>query len=924
MTNANQQKKRSRRKRRGRGRDKKRRAGARKDQFKRERLAKNCLRVMYWNCGSVNVRKRTAEKLAYSADVVCLQETQRGKIKIADFSEPIYNDEGHGQLIVVRKGIKHRPLDVTTWTSNSLHLVAVELIDQPIRNIVNVYACNASMREEDWLILDKLQTALAGETLLCGDFNARGSLWGNSILNPQGEALEDALDRCNLTCINNGTTTRVATRPGDSDSVIDLALATLRLAQQCKWHSLGPQDNDHFPCIVYARRTRASQRIRRKRAFNYECNEEDPVGKMRKAKHIKPQTQNKGHREQPPWFTKEVEELWKAKKQACKRLQRNKESEELKTNARQTAKAFEDAATQEKDTRYEEFCQSVTQDRTLYKFWQFFGAMNNTRKGSSIPDFRREDEIWVRTPEEKGKAFLERFLMQTDQQNEDERSQLMASLNDHFESQNSFIFPHEEIRPDVLRRIITQAENSSPGPDGIKYSDLGDLDDGDMEALADMLNSSLANHEIPDDWLDSHLSPVPKPEKDPTSIKGYRIVTMQNTVGKLLEKIVARRLARQLEEKELLPPTLGSYRAGKDTWTNAAVFASDVYDAFERKEETLAVALDLEDAYNRVDFGILMRTLRNLKVDPYLVMWIGKALLKRKVALRVDTWASEVKSITPGLPQGSALSPVLFNVYTAGITSNQLEAPGRTLSFADDVLVYRHGRDRQEIAALVQQELNRVDGWCSEMNGKIHPDKASTLWCSLNNHAVKAVMPDVTIAGKAIKRDHVLRYLGIIFDRSLSGKDHISRVVQRSRKGLTALKTMAGAKMPQKVLLILYQALVVSVIEYGLGLLTLSNAQVKRLETIQNEGMRAILGCTKDTSAEAMRHLLDLPTATERHKLAQVKAYMRVAADKKHPLHNKIGRQYTSRLKRGSEWMNRAAETIGHCTSIDDIRRGEA
>ena len=40
--------------------------------------------------------------------------------------------------------------------------------------------------------------------------------------------------------------------------------------------------------------------------------------------------------------------------------------------------------------------------------------------------------------------------------------------------------------------------------------------------------------------LDSHLAPVPKPDKDRTSIKGYRIVTMQNTVGKLLEKIVAR------------------------------------------------------------------------------------------------------------------------------------------------------------------------------------------------------------------------------------------------------------------------------------------------------------------------------------------------------------------------------------------------
>ena len=60
-----------------------------------------------------------------------------------------------------------------------------------------------------------------------------------------------------------------------------------------------------------------------------------------------------------------------------------------------------------------------------------------------------------------------------------------------------------------------------------------------------------------------------------------------------------------------------------------------------------------------------------MKIDPHITLWIGKALLKRKVALRVGPWASDVKIITPGLPQGSALSPVLFNVYTVGITSNQ-------------------------------------------------------------------------------------------------------------------------------------------------------------------------------------------------------------------------------------------------------------
>ena len=77
----------------------------------------------------------------------------------------------------------------------------------------------------------------------------------------------------------------------------------------------------------------------------------------------------------------------------------------------------------------------------------------------------------------------------------------------------------------------------------------------------------------------------------------------------------------------------------------------------------------------------------------------------------------------------------------------------------------------------------------------------------------------------------------------------------KARKGLVALKTMAAARMSQKILVTLYQALILSVINYGFGLLTLSAAQLKRLESIQNEAMRTILVCTKDTSAEAMRYL---------------------------------------------------------------------
>ena len=58
--------------------------------------------------------------------------------------------------------------------------------------------------------------------------------------------------------------------------------------------------------------------------------------------------------------------------------------------------------------------------------------------------------------------------------------------------------------------------------------------------------------------------------------------------------------------------------------------ASDAYDGFEKGEETLVAALDLEAAYSRVQFSVIMKTLVNLNVNPsQIVICIGKALMKR-------------------------------------------------------------------------------------------------------------------------------------------------------------------------------------------------------------------------------------------------------------------------------------------------------
>ena len=109
------------------------------------------------------------------------------------------------------------------------------------------------------MVLDAIQSKLPGDLIFCGDFNARGSLWGNTVLNPQGEALEDALDKSNVTCINNGSMTRQASRPGDSDSAIDLTITSLSIAPRCKWQTLGKHSNDRYPCTVWIKRKKSAE-----------------------------------------------------------------------------------------------------------------------------------------------------------------------------------------------------------------------------------------------------------------------------------------------------------------------------------------------------------------------------------------------------------------------------------------------------------------------------------------------------------------------------------------------------------------------------------------------------------------------------------------------------------------------------------------
>ena len=111
-----------------------------------------------------------------------------------------------------------------------------------------------------------------------------------------------------------------------------------------------------------------------------------------------------------------------------------------------------------------------------------------------------------------------------------------------------------------------------------------------------------------------------------------------------------------------------------------------------------------------------------------------------------------------------------------------------------------------------------------------------------------------------------------------------------------------------------------SVIDYGLGLTTLSQTNLQKLDRIQNEAMRVILGTTKDTPIEAMRFILDLPPMKTRQSVEQVKAYLKAAENRNNSLHDAVKEPKGDRLKRGKSWMGQAEDTISQVCQLSELR----
>ena len=163
-------------------------------------------------------------------------------------------------------------------------------------------------------------------------------------------------------------------------------------------------------------------------------------------------------------------------------------------------------------------------------------------------------------------------------------------------------------------------------------------------------------------------------------------------LSKVYERLIFRQLADFIDKNKLLNSNIAAYRKGQSTTTVLQAIRDDIIKAMKRGEVTMMVLADFSKAFDTVRFKNLFTKMSKIGFSKDFLTWTLSYVSNRKQFVQIDGNCSEVIDIHFGVPQGSILGPVLFNIYVADL---QEVINVKSYQYADDTTMYKHARAQE-------------------------------------------------------------------------------------------------------------------------------------------------------------------------------------------------------------------------------------
>ena len=340
----------------------------------------------------------------------------------------------------------------------------------------------------------------------------------------------------------------------------------------------------------------------------------------------------------------------------------------------------------------------------------------------------------------------------------------------------SFSFPH--VLPlDTYRVIMSlNPKKSVSGPFSIKVIHM--ISDIITIPLTDCINAAICEGVFPDVLKMAKVTPVFK-KGEKNKVGNYRPISILPGFSKVYERLLYNHMSNFVEK--IFSPHLCGFRSKYSTQHALLRLLNHWHQCLDKSGIVGTVLMDLSKAFDSLDHELLLAKLHAYGFDRNSLLLLKSYLSDRYQKTKIGSAFSEWLMLVLGVPQGSILGPLLFNIFINDLLF--FVELTDICNFADDNTIYSCDKNIEDVLSHLEHDLSIILSWFSDNNLSANPNKFQMmlLGCPPNL--------DVTIKAEdvTLRSSDSVTLLGITIDKDLSFKNHISSLCKKANGGIRCL-----------------------------------------------------------------------------------------------------------------------------------------
>ena len=388
------------------------------------------------------------------------------------------------------------------------------------------------------------------------------------------------------------------------------------------------------------------------------------------------------------------------------------------------------------------------------------------------------------------------------------------SINQHNGENLLNIVPRNEntfyMNPSRRREIvqIVKALKKCSGVQAISLKVLRLGIDVFSNIISDLFNLSFLSSVYPSDFKVARVVPIFK-SGNKSHIDNYRPISVLPVLNKIFEKLIFVRMLSFCNRYNLIRDTQFGFRSGSNTDRAALNLIFKILPSFEMKNYALTVFIDLRKAFDTIDHELLISKLSRYGFRGMMSDYLKSYLQHRQQFIDFNGTNSDKIICNLGVPQGSILGPLFFNIYINDLDYyiNDVDI----VKYADDTVLSQLNSSLELLSEHMQSCLDKLTLWCNFNKLALNGTKTKFMIFTNNPY----VSPQLNVEQAQIEEVSLFKYLGISFDSSLKFNPHYEHLAIKLSRFAGITRRLAGY-FDKKTARIFYFSSIYSIISYGI------------------------------------------------------------------------------------------------------------